>query len=860
MTSHSPSEKEEEPGQGTLLVLYSRLVLDRPLVTLLVVSLVLALFGSFARDFRLDASADSLVLETDRDLRYYRSIRARYGSDDYLVLTYTPHAELFTPQVLDDLRRLRNSLLQIERVESVVSILDVPLIDSPRVTLDDLQDQVRTLESPDSDIGLARTEFLTSPLYSNLLLSPDARTTALQVFFRSDETYNALLKRRDTLREQELERELSPEEKREIEAVSTEFKEYKETLMDRESADIAAVRSIMDRHRAHAEMHLGGVPMIVSDMIDFIRHDLLIFGVGVMLFLVTMLATVFRSLRWVILPMLCCFSAVLIMFGYLGLVQWRVTVVSSNFTSLLLIITLSLTVHLVVRYHELHAERPGADQRALVLETMRSKALPSLYTALTTIVAFASLLVSEIRPVIDFGWMMAIGVSVSFLLSFVLFPSGLMLFKPKSFIPRRDLTGALTRSFARLIETHGNLTLWFFFVIAVLSSIGISRLTVENRFIDHFHKTTEIYQGMELIDRQLGGTTPLDVILDADPAFYAERAQEQEDDPFADDPWDDSADEAGLSGTSYWYKTYRLEQVRQVHDYLDQLPESGKVLSMATTFTLMQQLNKDRPLDNFALAIIYKKLPAEIEASLFRPFMSEDGNQLRFALRVFESDPSLQRNQLIAKIRRDLVEHLDLSEEQVHLSGMFVLYNNVLRSLYRSQVLTIGAVFFAIMMMFMILFRSLRLAVIAIIPNLVAAGSVLGMMGWLNIPLDIMTITIAAITIGIAVDDTIHYVHRFTLEIDRDGDSFGAIRRSHASVGRAMYYTSIIVIIGFSILALSNFKPTIYFGLFTGLAMAVAMIANLTLLALLLQRFGKWSRQTGSDLRGPKRDLRKSAG
>lgn len=836
MASEHPSGKAGGTRYAFVRNLYARLVLDHPVATLAAVLALIVLIGFFARDFRLDASADSLVLENDPDLRYYRSIRARYGSDDFLVITYSPRAELFSPQSLADLRRLRQSLLQMERVESVVSILDAPLIDSPRVDLEDLQQQVRTLESPDTDVGLARREFLSSALYSNLLLSPDGRTTALQVFFRRDARYQDLLQRREALREKDLGGGLTAGDARELEAVSAEFRDYSAALVDRESADIAEVRAIMERHRASADLHLGGIPMIVSDMIDFIRRDLASFGLGVLVFLVIMLATIFRRLRWVILPMLCCFGSVMFMFGYLGLVQWRVTVVSSNFTSLMLIITLSLTVHLVVRYHELHAEAPGADQRTLVLETMAGKALPSLYTALTTIVAFASLLMSDIRPVIDFGWMMAIGVSVSFLLSFVLFPAGLMLLKPSSFVPRRDLTGALTRGFARLIERHGPLTLGVFLLIALLSAVGVSRLRVENRFIDHFHETTEIYQGMELIDRQLGGTTPLDVIVDADRGFYASRAQErpqaEEDDPFAEEEG-----EAGLSGTSYWYNGYRLDEVRGIHDYLDRLPESGKVLSMATTFGLMRQLNRDKPLDNFSLAVIYKKLPPEIEQVLFHPYMSADGNQLRFALRVFESDPSLRRSELLAKIRRDLRELFHLEEGQIHLSGMFVLYSNVLRSLYRSQVLTIGAVFGAIMLMFMVLFRSVRLAVIAIIPNLIAAASVLGLMGWLDIPLDIMTITIAAITIGIAVDDTIHYVHRFGSEMEKDGDAGAAIRRSHAGVGRAMYYTSIIVIIGFSVLALSNFRPTIYFGLFTGLAMAVAMVANLTLLALLLRLF-----------------------
>jgi predicted RND superfamily exporter protein len=774
------------------------------------------------------------VLEGDQDLRYYRSVRARYGSDDFLIITYTPKQGLFTPASLAHLRKLRDSLLSLERIESVISILDVPLIGSPPISLKDVSQEVRTLESADTDIALARAELIGSPLYRNHIISEDGRTTALQVNLRRDPAYHSLLTRRDFLRERRLTAELTPEEAAELTAVSREFKDYSAALRDQAGADIATIRTIMDQHRDGAELHLGGVPMIASDMIDFIRHDLLTFGAGVVTFLLGMLAVFFRKPRWVVLPLLCCFAAVLFMFGYLGLVDWRVTVVSSNFTSLLLIITLSLTVHLVVRYNELHEDYPEAAQRSLVLETVRSKALPSVYTALTTVVAFGSLLFSDIRPVIDFGWMMAIGIGAAFLLSFVLFPAGLMLLRADRVPARRDFTGRLTAWLAYLVESHTKTTLAVFLIIGIVSLVGISRLTVENRFIDHFKDTTEIYRGMELVDRKLGGTTPLDVILDADPEFLDESAALEEFMDEEDEFMEGEEAEAGLSGTSYWYTISQLETLEEVHHYLEQLPETGKVLSLATTMKLLQQLNEGSKPDNLMLAIIYNKLPEAVKKALFDPYMSESGNQVRFAIRVIESDSRLRRNAFLREVRRHLVEEMEFPDAQVHLTGMLVLYNNLLQNLYRAQIESIGFVFLAITLMFLVLFRSVLLSIIGIIPNLVAAGMVLGMMGLFGIPLDIMTITIAAITIGIAVDDTIHYIHRFQVEMARDGDCLEAIKRCHASVGRAMYYTSIIVIAGFSILALSNFMPTVYFGVLTGMAMAVAMIANLTLLPVLL--------------------------
>jgi predicted RND superfamily exporter protein len=820
---------------------YDALVLKRPGITLLLVALLTLSFGYQIPGFKLDASADSLILENDQALHYYRTVRARYGSDDNLFVTYTPDRDLFSEEVLADLRDLRNNLAKLDRVESVISLLDVPLISSPPVTLTEMSRQTRTLESPGTDRTLARQEFTSSPLYRNLLISEDGTTTALQVNFRRDETYHGLLERRDQLRGKRLHSSLSTQETADLATVSRQFDAYSAGLLELQSEDIATVRGIMDKHREHANLHLGGVPMVVADSIDFIHHDLNTFGAGVLCFLVIILAIAFHKPRWVLLPMMTCLVTGLIMVGWLGLVDWPVTVVSSNFISLLLIITLSLTIHLIVRYRELHVDNPGASQYELVRETVRTKTLSCFYTTITTMVAFASLLFSGIRPVIDFGWMMAIGIALAFILAFTLFPATLMFLQPGVPAASRNITAAITRFFARLIKRYSKAIPIAFAIVVVLSIIGINRLSVENRFIDYFKESTEIYQGMALIDRTLGGTTPLDVIVDAPPEPAAGEKEEFTDDPFDDPFMDDlyssTENDAGITGTSYWFNSYRLSKVVAIHDYLDGLPETGKVLSIITATRMLESLNEGKPIDDFFLSILYKKLPEDIRETLFTPYMSEDGNQLRFGIRVFESDPSLQREELIRKIRHHLTDELGLEDTQVHISGMLVLYNNMLQSLFHSQILTLGVVFLAIMLMFIVAFHSLKMAAIAIIPNVVAAVQVLGLMGWLGISLDIMTITIAAVVIGIAVDNTIHYVHRFTSEFRKDADYWATVERCHASIGRAMYYTTVTITLGFAILVLSSFVPTIYFGLLTGFSMLVALLADLTLLPLLIVMF-----------------------
>jgi len=805
--------------QTGLRKLYESMVLGRPAATLVAITAITLSVGWFAPDFALDASADSLILERDDDLRYYGSIRARYGSDDFLIVTYSPQSALFDIDTLSDLKVLRDDLAALPNVADVTSILDVPLVKSPAVDIDDISSGIRFLEDPETDRELARQELLTSPLYQNLIISSDASTTALRVDMRQDEAHLRLRERRDHLLERQITEELQPDEINELSDLESRIDAY-----------------IMRKHSDTASLHLGGVPMIVADSMDFIRHDLAVFGTAVLFFLILILALAFRKRRWIFLPLATCAATCVFMLGLLGFLDWRVTVVSSNFVSLLLILCLALTLHIIVRYREMHGQRPEADQFTLVSETVRRIVKPCLYTTLTTIVAFGSLLASGIRPVIDFGWMMSIGIVVAFVYSFTLFPAALMLLQPGKPHSRDDLTAAITRFLARLIRRHAKTTLLVFSLLALIGITGTTQLTVENRFIDYYHKSTEIYQGMELIDRELGGTTPLDVIIDA-PIIETAVDNDDYEDEFVDIYADETDAEAGITSRSYWFNSWQLGNIAKIHDYLDGLPETGKVVSLASLSRILEQLDPDVLQDNFELSIIYERLDPEIKNVLFAPYMSEDGNQLRFSVRVFESDPSLRRGKLLEQMRNDLADGFGLNDEQVNLTGMLVLYNNMLQSLYKSQVLTIGVVFLAIMAMFLVLFRSIKIAVTAIIPNLLSATLVLGLMGWFGIPLDLMTITIAAITVGIGVDDTIHYVYRFRHEYAVDGDYWAAIDRCHRSIGRAIYYTSVTIMLGFSILVLSKFIPTIYFGILTSLAMLVALVANMTLLPLLIVAF-----------------------
>ncbi len=819
---------------------YDKVILSYPKSILLLLLICVSSLGYQAQYLEIDASAETLLLEDDKDLAFTRKVNERYGSSDFLVLTYSPKGDLLADNTLNSLRKLSAELLALDRVESVDSILNVPLLESPPKPVSELIKNVPTLESPGIDKALAKKEFLNSPIYRDNLVSPDFKTTALLINLHDDPLYRELLQQRNSLRKKEKEQSLSSVEQLELEKVLRDFKNHRDKMRLIEHNNISKVRAIADNYRGDAKIFLGGASMVADDLITFIRSDLQVFGSAVFVFLMLTLWVIFRQLRWILLPLITCSFSVVTTSGFLGLFGWEVTVISSNFISIQLIITMAITIHLIVRYRELARLNPEMDQRQLILDSTIFMARPCTFAVLTTVVGFASLVLSGILPVMNFGWMMSAGIGVSLFLTFLIFPV-LLMQMPKA-MPNTSFESrfALTKIFADITERHGKSILFISVAAFIISIAGAARLNVENSFIDYFKESTEIYQGMKLIDQQLGGTTPLDLIVnleqsedefqqtEQDSNAEVEVEDEEEFDAFEEE-FEESAGEA-----QYWFTAEKMARIEKIHDYLNGLEQTGKVLSLGTMLKIGKTLNSGKPLDNFMLALLYNELPERFRKIIMDPYVSVENNEARFYVRIRDSEPNLRRNELLKQIQFDLKDKLDIPEGKWQLANLLVLYNNMLQSLFKSQILTLGVVIVAFLIMFIFLFRSITIALIAIFPNVLSIGVVLGFMGWMGIPLDMMTITIAAISVGIAVDNTIHYIHRFKHEFTIDRNYLAAMHRSHESIGYAMYYTSITIIIGFSILVLSKFIPSIYFGLLTGLAMLIALVAALTLLPQLL--------------------------
>ena len=799
---------------------FAELVTDFPKTVLIFVVGLLVLSSFNLSNFKLDASSDSLVLETDEDLKYYREISEDYSSSDFLIVIFEPKKDLFSKEVISQVRSMVDSFTEIEGVESVLSYLDAPLLFSPKMPMTDLVDNLRTLEDEGIDLDLARSEFQSSPLYTELLTDSSANFTALQLILEPSIEYDKAINKRYELLE-------TGGSESALEEINAQIKLFNADASIKRDKLIANTREVMDDYQTFGNVYLGGTAMIASDMISFIKSDLQYFALGVLIMFIVTLGVIFKKIRWVIMPLASSGLVALFVIGFLGLMDWRVTVVSSNFISLLLIITISLTIHLIVRYQELCELNQEMNQKELVSMTVEQMLKPCFYTALTTIIAFASLGVSEIKPVIDFGRMMVAGIFFAFIFAFTLVPAVMVsLFSRDS--ESKDFSKGITLVFSNFTTNNAKVVIGIALSLVVLSYVGISKLTVENRFIDYFKSSTEIYKGMEILDQNLGGTAPLDIVLNAPNDWSVE--EEEFDDDFG---FEENAD----SMNGYWWNTISISRLEEVHDYIESLPEIGKVLSVASGIKVARELNDGEDLSELDLALVKNMLPEDIKESLLSSYISEDENQVRISARVLESSYGLNRNELLEEISTTLEKEYGFSDQEYRLTGLAVLYNNMLQSLFDSQIGTISIVFSVIFIMFLILFRSFYLSIIGIIPNLLAAGVVLGSMGLMSIPLDIMTITVAAISVGMAVDNTIHYIHRFKAEFKETGQYNLSMVNSHRTIGRAMLYTSLTIIIGFLVFATSNFNPSVYFGFFVSLAMIMALLGALTLLPQLLLYF-----------------------
>ncbi len=792
--------------------MYQNIVLKNPKAILVLLIITILSFGYNTKDFRLDASSETLLIDGDPDLAYLKEVSERYGSREFLILTYTPNEGMVSDTSINNLLSLKYKIQSLNWVHSVVTLLDIPLLSNSDAPLQERLESFKTLKDEDVDKDRGFKEILNSPVFRNFVISEDGKTSGIIVYIKQSQILE----------------NIESKSKEEIE-------NYKDQIKKQNHQNILEIRQVIQSYGDVGNIYLGGIPMIADDMMTFIKSDIVVFGIGVLLFIVATLWFVFRKLIWIIVPISSCVVSVVIMTGLLGLLGWKVTVISSNFIALMLILTMAMNIHMSTRFLQLKKDSPSKNSLEIISLTTRKMFWPIFYTVLTTILAFLSLIFSEIKPIIDFGWMMTFGLITSFIITFTLLPTFLSFAPSDNISLKKEQNSKFTTFLGSLSISKKNLIFSITGIVIILSVIGISKLEVENSFINYFNKNTEIYKGMKLIDEELGGTTPLEVILKFPKKDKENKSAE-------DDEFEDWGDENDKNDDKYWFTKDKIDKIASVHNYLDSLPEIGKVLSFSSIIDVATQLNNNKPLGTLEMGVLYSKIPESIKTEIIDPYLSIENDEARISLRIIDSQENLRRNDLINKINFDLKDKIGLEESEYQLAGVLILFNNLLQSLFKSQILTLGLVMIGIFIMFLILFRNIKLSLIGVVPNFIAAFFILGIIGLLEIPLDMMTITIAAITIGIAVDNSIHYIYRFKEEFNKIKDYNKTLQLCHSTVGVAILNTSITIVFGFSILVLSKFIPTIYFGMFTGLAMLLAMISVLTLLPaliLIIKPFGK---------------------
>ena len=798
-------------------------ILEQPKLILFFLLILLSIAFYQGKKFQLDASADTLLIENDPDLNYLRSVNERYSSEDFFVVTYSPKQTLNKSNI-NEFKKFVNEINNFKWVSKTISIFNSPLFESSDKPLIEKIKDIEYITNKDVDFNKALKELKNSPVYKKLIINDDASVFGIVVYIKDNQEYLSALKLNKNFLDKKQKNQLTSLDKIQFEKHLIYLEKLKKQRNKEYEDYNAEIRSHIVNYKSQSSINLSGIPMIVEDLINYVKKDIAIFGSGVFIFMLITLWIIFRDIKWVIFPLLSCLISIALMIGTLGYLNWKVTVISSNFISIMLVLTMEINIHYIQRYKQFQNLYPKKTETQLTQLTSNGIFQSILYGVFITIIGFLSFIFCDIRPVIDFGYMMSVGLIISMLVTMILLPSLIIQFKPKIAKKNKTKDSKFFKNLANFAINQKLLIIFSSAAILLASFYGSSKITVENSFINYFNKNTEIYKGMKLIDEKLGGTTPLEIIV----KFKETSSKKVSSDDFFETSNSDEFKD------SYWFTNFRTETITNVHKYLESLPEIGKVLSFYSVIQMGEKINANKKLGSLEMAILYSKLPDDIKKNIVTPYISIENNEARFSVRVVDSNPNLNRKELLKKIQNHLEENLKISNDDFKVTGVFVLFNNQLQSLYKSQIQTLSFSYFGILIALFILFRSWKLSLIASAPDIVASMLILGSLGFLKIPLDMMTITIATIVMGIGTRAGIYYINRFKSEFAIHKDYKKTIIACHETVGRSIVIAALTIIFGFSILVLSNFNPTINFGILIGIAIFAALILSLTIMPLLL--------------------------
>lgn len=763
-----------------------------------------------SQHFEMDASADTLLVKDNKHYIRTQQAAQKYAPEEFILVAYKPNSEdIYSKDVLNILVELSQKFKSLERVESVTSITNVPLFAAGEVSLSgDFNAADLSWENAQYDAQTMRLTLKKHPLYEGLLVNPAHDAVSIQVVFKSNAKIDQLDNQIIDIQSQMLVGQLSQQQQQTLDSLNQQRQKINQDIEEQRNKEIKQIREILVPYQNKGTFYLGGANLLGHQLIKIISNDLVVFGSAIAVVVSLVLLFLFRSFRFALLPMLSCAVAVLCTLGLLAILGLKVTVISANVIALQIILTLAVIIHILVQYQENSQQTSNISHAELMQKTLKDKVKPCFYAALTTMIGFASLIFSGIQPVKSFGYMMVIAMSVSLLVSLVFFPAICSLvFNDKQRITRHGLIHRCLTGFAAASNRFSKSFIVLGGVILVVSALGALKLSAENSFLNYFDESTEVYQELTFIDRQFGGSTPFDLIYDLPT----------------------SAEKSDLV-----ISAENAQRVRKLHDVMASEDAIGSVTSIAD-FLRIAQVVRGKPATEYEITALYNTLDEDLKKQIFNAYFSIEDNQIRISSRVKDSTQGLNRERLVADIKGKLAD-AGIAAENYQLTNLFILYQDILSRLIQSQINTLGIVYAVMLLVLWLIFRSFRIALIALVPNLITTGAILGFMGFMHIPLDLMTLTIGAIAMGISVDDTIHYIHRYQHELKTDSQQ-DLIKKTNQTVGYALFYTTLVIVLGFFALFFSDFVPSVLFGLLTGFAMILALLTDICILPAMLKTF-----------------------
>jgi hypothetical protein len=769
--------------------------------------LLLAVASVFLSQFRIDASAETLLVKNNALYIQTQLANQRFAPDEFILVAYQPKSgELFSAATFADIAALSADFATIARVGSVTSMLSVPLFNDASALTSGTDVAELTWQQQRYAPAQMRQLLTNHPIFTDLLLNKAQTAAGIQIVFKPNAELAELDRQILAIQALTLSRKLTANEVATLAQLQQTADPLRQQLTTQRQQEIAQINQFNQQVSERADTFVGGAYVVGQHLVSMIKSDLTTFGLAIGLIIALLLLTIYRCWRWVFFPLLSCAVSVLLTCGLFGLLDIRTTVISANFIALQLILTLAVMIHLLAAYREIARDEPGLSQQQRIIGMLQQKISPCFYATLTTSVGFGSLVFSGIQPVVDFGLMMLIAMLITMSVSLLLFPALLSLLKARHETAEFGWLQQSLQHIAEMVKRWPYPVILLIVLIFGLLATGISRLNVENSFINYFAKDTLVHRELAFIDQQFGGSTPLDIVITLDPAKRK---------------------------PDLLISAAQLNQLHVSHAAVTAFSATGSVTSLINFTTLARQLNQDRPLTEYELDAIYEMLSTKVTNQLVGAYLAEQPQQVRIATRIQDTTPGLNREQLMMQLNQDL-QAVGLAPADYQLTNLFVLYQDILSRLLDSQVTTLGLVYLALGLMLLVIFRSLKIALIALVPNVLTTLGIVGLIGWLAIPLDLMTITIAAIAMGIAVDDTIHFIHNY---LQQPPDN--ALSNTYQHTGTAIVFTSVIIAAGFAVFAFSDFLPSVYFGVLTAAAMLMALLTDLTVLPAMLSRFVK---------------------